>query len=121
VEDLGIEKLEGVEVQLFKASRIQPGSGISEQVLVWVGTRDGLPKKAMIEALQPESPIRGVLEMLERNPEFTNPGGAFYQYRDDPIVVRGDEPTHKTIQWTYTFDKHNEPVPIMAPDLRDAR
>jgi hypothetical protein len=121
VEDLGIERLDGVEVRVFKASRTQSLSGISEGVTVWVGTRDGLPRKAVLEASQPESPVSDVLDMLHKNPELMNPGGAFYEFKNDPVVIRGDQPTHKTIQWTYTFDRFNEPVEIQAPTSQEGR
>jgi hypothetical protein len=123
VEDLGTDKLGGVEVRVFKASKTL-ALGFPQEVQVWVGTRDGLPRKAVLQITQPPSStiqeiVDHLLERLRNDPEYTEPGGFGYQYKDDPIVVRGDDPTEKTMRWTYTFDRYNEPVDIQAPEVGD--
>lgn len=113
VEELRDTTLDGVSVKHYRAVREDASSGILETVEVWVGKEDGLPRRALIQVEEPYSPM----EMMFRHIDFDDPESEYYQFRDDPVVIRGELPSRRVVRWTYTFSDFNTTVHIEPPRL----
>lgn len=105
---LGEEKIDGVRVAHYRASRTSRAG--PETVEAWIGIEDGLPRRAVVTVETKNSEEQHLKFITDRLADPANE-----KYRNDPIIRRGEWPSKGTITYTYTFSDFNEPVEIEVP------
>ena len=118
VEQLEDTETGGVLVRHYRASRSLPDGLATEVSEIWVGKEDGLPRRVVIQLREPFS-LEEHLDLIGLEQQMMDPASEMYEYRDDPIVVRGPRPEERVVQWTYNFSEFDVPVEIETPEIAE--
>lgn len=115
--DHGTEDLDGVAVRHYAASKSMPGSSYSEEIEVWVGVDDGLPRRAILKTYLEgsnyfENSVKARAIATSNDPDS--------EYYGHPVVTRGTEPDPTSwAELEYRFFDFGEPLEIEAPPLAE--